>query len=78
MEGVALMAWLCLAGHTSTPDQCHVVAIAGGFSDPKQCETFAPLMFTGWMQLHPELQIRDGTRPICSANPNWLLNRFSS
>lgn len=72
---IALLVWACLA---SDPTQCRVFKIAEGFTDERQCGAFAPLMVKGWFDLNPNIEIRDGTRPICSSQANWLMNRFGA
>lgn len=72
---ISLLIWCCLAGHQ---DNCRVVQIASGFATEEQCQSFAPLMYLGWSVMHKEVEIRDGTRPICTDKANWLMNRFGA
>ena len=72
---VALLIWACLA---TAPTDCRVIQIADGFVADQQCQAYSLLMVTGWLKLHPGLQPREGTRPICTSQAQYLLHRFGA
>lgn len=72
---ISLLVWACLA---TAPTECRVIQIAQGFVADKQCEAYSPLMVTGWLKLNPGLHLRDGTRPICTTQGQYLLYRFGA
>jgi hypothetical protein len=71
---IAMLVFACLAGHQ---DQCRVIPVAAGFVSDEACKASAPLAL-GWLKLHPELELREGTRPICTDKAEWFLHRFGA
>lgn len=72
---VALLLWVCLS---SAPTECRVALVARGFVADQQCQAYSPLMVRGWLDMHPELKLRDGTRPLCTSQAEYLLHRFGA
>jgi hypothetical protein len=71
---IAMLLLVCLVGHQ---DQCRVIPVAAGFESDEACKASAPLAL-GWLKLHPELELREGTRPIRKSSPEYLLHRFGA
>ena len=70
----AMLLFACIVGH---PDDCRIIPIAVGFTSQEACGASA-LLALGWLKIHPEFELKSGTRPICTTDANYLVNRFKA
>ncbi len=72
----ALLLWVCVLGH---PTDCRVVALVDGFASAEKCQAAAPLIVAGFLSLaKDDLEEREGVKPLCTSQGNFLINRFKA
>ena len=72
---ITLLVWACLS---ASPADCNVEVVVAGFGARERCLEWGPSLVAGWLALHKDKAIREGTRAMCvsESEANYLLYRF--